>query len=196
MVRHLVLASASVRRIKLLKKFVDNLVVVSPNYVEVLLDDPVETVYRNSRGKVYSVLDSVSRDSIVIGVDTVVYHPSFGVIGKPSNLDDAREILRKLNGRIHSVYSGVYIVDKSSDRETFFYVVTHVKFHRLNHDEIEEYVASGEPLGKAGAYAIQERGMLFIEWIMGDFYNVVGLPISRLYRVLKSVYGFDLFRGK
>ena len=196
MVHHLILASSSKRRIELLKRFVKYLIVIPPRYDEVLLNDPIETIYANSRGKTYSVYDDAPGDSVIIGVDTIIHHPRYGVVGKPVDLEDARRILKLLSGNIHSVYTGVFLVDKPRKKEYFFHVVTYVKFYELSEEEIDIYLSTGEPLGKAGGYAIQENAMLFVEWIMGDFYNVIGLPIARLYRVLKSVYGIDLFRGK
>ncbi|OYT40314.1 MAG: septum formation protein Maf [Desulfurococcales archaeon ex4484_58] len=188
----LVLASQSKRRIEILKKFIYDLVIIKPEYEEALLDDPIETVYMNSRGKVYSVLNKAPPNSIVIGVDTVIYDPEHGVIGKPSSIVEARNILWKLRGKWHSVYSGVYIVRKNDQREYFFHEETRVKFRMFSHDELEKYLSTLEPLGKAGGYAIQELGSLLVEEIHGDFYNVIGLPITKLYIILKEQFGFDL----
>ncbi|MET1159654.1 MAG: Maf family protein [Thermoprotei archaeon] len=188
----IVLASSSKRRIELLRKFVSDLIVIPPSTSEIILNDPIKTVYENSKNKVLSVYDKTPHNSIIIGADTVVYNSEVGVIGKPASLAEARSILEKLRGKTHLVITGVYTLSKPDRRPYFFYEKSLVKFRDFSDEELSLYIASLEPLGKAGGYAIQGLASIFVEEIRGDFFNIVGLPISKLYRVLKRVYGIDL----
>lgn len=121
---------------------------------------------------------------VVIGADTVV---SLGdtVMGKPKDKNDAYRMLSALSGRIHSVFTGVCIV--SEKNSITFFEETKVEFYRLSDEEIYRYIESGEPMDKAGAYGIQEKGALLVKRIDGDFFNVVGLPVSRVVRELRNI---------
>lgn len=119
--------------------------------------------------------------SLVIGADTVVVLDD-QVMGKPADGDDAAAMLRQLAGRDHLVYTGVGLVQ--GRKEHSFYCCTQVTFLPLSDQEIQDYVATGEPMDKAGAYGIQGKGALLVESIQGDYYNVMGLPLSRLNREL------------
>lgn len=118
---------------------------------------------------------------IVIGADTVVAIDG-DILGKPKDKEDACCMLRRLSGREHSVFTGVTVLHGEQTKS--FCVETHVTFFPLSEEEIQRYVATGEPMDKAGAYGIQGYGSLLVEKIEGDYFNVVGLPISRLARVL------------
>ncbi len=192
--KYLVLASSSPRRIELLKKYVENLIIIKPDVEEIKLDDPYKTVYVNSRNKVENVVDKAPKNSIVIGVDTIVYLPGYGVMGKPSDFENVFEYLSRLSDKIHLVISGVYILDKTTGNNHYFHVTSYVKFSKLSREDIEWYISTREPYGKAGGYAIQGYAGVFVEWVIGDFYNVVGLPLNSIWRVLKSVFGFNLIR--
>lgn len=122
-------------------------------------------------------------NDIVLGADTTVVIDG-GVLEKPADKDDARRMLRKLSGRTHEVLTGVCL--KGKDFEDVQVETTEVRFARLSDEEIEEYVASGEPMDKAGAYGIQGMASRFSERIDGDYFNIVGLPIPRVYRMLKD----------
>ena len=125
-------------------------------------------------------------DAIVIGSDTVVVCDG-KVFGKPKSKDDAKKMLTDLSGAEHIVYTGVSIV--SSELKDVFYDATVVKFHEYDEfmkDLIDEYIASGDPFDKAGSYGIQGAGSLLIESIKGDFYSVMGLPVSRVSRSLEA----------
>jgi tetrapyrrole methylase family protein/MazG family protein len=122
-------------------------------------------------------------DCTVIGADTIVYLDG-EILGKPADKDDAFAMLRKLSGKLHRVFTGVAVISNRS-KHTFFEETT-VEFHELSDSEIAAYIDTGEPFDKAGAYGIQEKGMLLVKQIRGDFYNVMGLPISRLARVLRE----------
>ena len=192
---YLVLASSSPRRIELLRRYVDKLVVFKPGAREVVLSDPYETVLVNARNKVYTVYDKAPEKSIILGVDTIVYLPGYGVIGKPESVEKEREILDKCSDHVHMVVSGVYVVDKPLSRDYSFTVTSYVKFSKLSSGDIEWYISTREWIGKAGGYAIQGYAGVFVEWVIGDFYNIVGLPLNSIWRVLKRVYGYDLLIG-
>lgn len=123
-----------------------------------------------------------NENDIVIGADTVVALDG-KILGKPRDAADAFVTLKMLSGREHSVFTGVSVI-KGEKIETFS-VQTKVKMFELTDEEIEEYIATDEPFDKAGSYGIQGKGSLLVEKIDGDYFNVVGLPISRLNRVLK-----------
>lgn len=120
----------------------------------------------------------------VIGADTVVSVDG-DILGKPHGRRDAENMLRRLSGREHTVYTGVCI--SAHGKETVFSEATKVKFFDLSDEEISEYVASGEPMDKAGAYGIQGLGCTLIEGICGDYFNVVGLPVARTVREIKKI---------
>ncbi len=129
------------------------------------------------------------QDLLVIGADTVV---AFGsqILGKPKDEEDAKRMLRILSGNVHSVYTGVSLVfvEKSGRAgEHVFYEKTDVSFYPMTEDEIARYTATGEPMDKAGSYGIQGKCAVYIKEIIGDYYNVVGLPIGRLYQELKAL---------
>lgn len=125
-------------------------------------------------------------DEIILAADTIVVLND-EIIGKPKNREDASQILHKLSGQIHEVITGVYI--RKGEREISFSDVTEVSFHDLTSDQINFYVDKYQPYDKAGAYAIQEWiGVVGIKSISGDFYNVMGLPVSR---VVKSLRDFE-----
>lgn len=128
---------------------------------------------------------------LVIGADTVVVLDGL-ILGKPSGPEEAAGMLRTLSGRRHEVITGIAVVDASTGRTRSDAVVTEVTFAPLSEELIERYVATSEPLDKAGAYGIQGFGALLIEGIEGCYFNVVGLPLRRLAELL-SAFGFDAF---
>lgn len=125
-------------------------------------------------------------NTIVIGADTMVFYKD-KALGKPRDIGHAREMLKMLSGNSHEVYSGVSIIimkDGSIFKSISLDVSTKVEFLKLSDNEIEDYVNTGEPMDKAGAYGIQGRFGIYIKGIIGDYYNVVGLPISSIYEAL------------
>ena len=124
------------------------------------------------------------KNSIIIGADTIVAIDG-SLLGKPADNADAFSMLKRLSGRRHYVFTGVAVI-KPNEGCTTFCEKTEVEFHELSDDEINAYIATGEPFDKAGAYGIQEKGMTLIKRINGDFYNVMGLPISRVARQLRG----------
>lgn len=138
--------------------------------------------------KAIAVSKNINTDALIIGADTIVVIDG-RILGKPKDEEDARIMLTSLSGRTHSVISGVTVLDTKSAKSESFYVETEVTFFPLTDDEITNYIKSGEPMDKAGAYGIQGRGGKFVEKISGDYFNVVGLPLSKLYQVLKKEFG-------
>ena len=135
-----------------------------------------------SRGKAAPYRQLIAPDELVITADTIVYVDG-RVLGKPQDESDARRMLRLLSGRGHEVITGVTFL--TSRRERSFAVTTRVRFCKLSEEEIDYYVKSFEPMDKAGAYGIQEWiGYVGVESIEGSYFNVVGLPVQRLYREL------------
>jgi len=125
-------------------------------------------------------------EALTLGADTIVVLDG-DVLNKPADEAEARAMLRRLSGRTHTVYTGVALVHPASQREVVDYEATQVTFAPLTDAEIDAYVATGSPLDKAGAYGIQDDyGAVFIRRIEGDYYNVVGLPLHRLYRMLRN----------
>lgn len=189
----LILASSSPRRILLLKKLGLRFRVVPPSYeVEVETEDPIEYVELKALEKARAVA-RLFTEGIVIAADTVVFVDN-EILGKPRSIDEAKDFLRRLSGKTHYVATGVAVIDAATMREIVDSEVTKVKFRELSEEEIELYVKTGEPLDKAGGYAIQGLASVFIERIEGDFWNVVGLPIPLLYYILKTYFRYDLLK--
>lgn len=128
-------------------------------------------------------------DTFVIGSDTIVYKDK--IMGKPKNPEDAFLMLRSLSGSEHQVISGLSVIHTASGQAITLHDITKVWIRDLTDNEILNYIASGEPQDKAGAYAIQGLGSLFVEKIQGDYFNVVGLPVNKLYRIMQE-FGIDL----
>ncbi|MCM1226775.1 MAG: Maf family protein [Clostridium sp.] len=178
----IILASGSPRRRELLKLVEDEF--------EIRVSDADESVPENiaaeKTAKYLSMVkaNAVSRDDdeLVIGCDTVVVIDG-KVLGKPVDENDCAEMLMSLSGKIHTVYTGVSFIYAESSYS--FSVKTDVEFYSLTEKEISEYISTGEPFDKAGGYGIQGRGALFVKGIYGDYYNVVGLPVSALKRELE-----------
>lgn len=141
---------------------------------------PVDYVKRLAERKAAAVAETVE-DAIVIGADTIVVLGD-RILGKPRDAADAREMLSHLSGRTHLVYTGFTLYDRPSNLSTTEYEMTKVKFRILSAEEIAEYVDSGSPMDKAGAYGIQDDyGAVFVERIEGCYYNVVGFPLAKFF---------------
>lgn len=193
----LILASASPRRQELLRQIGLRFRVEVSDAKEITEEDgglllPSGYAMENARRKAMSVAKRFPHD-IVIGADTVVALDDDGrnvIFGKPKNEKDAERMLSTLSGRAHSVYTGLTV---AMGRQRYIDVVlTRVRFAVLDHDEIARYVATGEPMDKAGGYAIQGRAAAFIEEIKGSYSNVVGLPLNALYSLTKKA-GIHLY---
>lgn len=192
----LVLASTSPRRRELLQTLGIPFQ-VKPSGASEQIDepvDPVDYVQILARRKGREVADGLKRDPgsrLILAADTVVVLDGI-ILGKPTDADDAVHMLTRLQGRTHTVYTGVCLIDDQHEREQVGHVGTQVTLRALAPDLIARYVATGEPLDKAGAYAIQSLGVTLVERIEGDYSNVVGLPL-RLVADWLTEFGVRIF---
>lgn len=181
----LILASSSPRRVEILERAGYQFRVVPSNVDEnANIDDPSALVKQLSYSKAYEVSKRYPED-VVIGADTVVFAEG-KILGKPKDKKEAALMLKMLSAKDHNVFTGVSIVSKT--RTDSFFVKTKVRFYPLDSDFINRYVETGDPLDKAGAYGIQGPGSLLVESIEGDYFNVMGLPVSALAQKL-AAYG-------
>lgn len=199
-----ILASGSPRRRELLKMIYDEFEVITSDVDESIdMTDPSEIVKSLSGRKAKAVYDSVmsiggaettsesasgSRDDIiVIGADTIVFYDG-EVLGKPADPEEAKAMISMLSDRTHQVYTGVsiYAVKNGKESVISFSDVTDVSFYYIDKYDIADYVNSGSPLDKAGAYGIQDDFAKHVKGINGDYNNVVGLPVAKLYQTLKD----------
>ena len=184
----LFLASTSPRRAEILRAVGWPFEVRAPNIDETRAfeETPVQYVTRLARMKAAAVA-AQQPEGLVLGADTVVVVEK-EILGQPRDPEDARRMLRLLRGRWHEVLTGVGLVRAGSDGCS---IVDHessrVRFAEMSDQELEWYVGTGEPTGKAGAYAIQGRAALFIEEIQGDYFNIVGLPIRLIYELSRKM---------
>ncbi|HEX3072894.1 MAG TPA: Maf family protein [Ignavibacteriales bacterium] len=182
------LASKSPRRRKLLKLLNIKFKAISVDLDEKIKngEKPVDAVKRIASEK----LDAARlhlRKGLIITADTVVVIDG-KIIGKPKDEADAKRILRKLSGNTHEVFTGFALYNSKTGKKIVDHERTKVTFRKLDDNEIDEYIKSGSPMDKAGAYGIQDDyGAVFIEKISGCYYNVVGLPLARLYKRLKEI---------
>jgi septum formation protein len=144
---------------------------------------PATFVQRMARDKALSVATALDAPAWVLGADTVVVVDD-EILGKPRDADNAHRMLRRLSGRVHQVMTGVALIAPNRTVASLFHVVTDVEMHVLAQDQIETYVASGEPMDKAGAYAIQAGAAPFIAGVSGSYSNVVGLPLEEVCALL------------
>lgn len=183
-----ILASKSPRRVEILEKIVKEFEVVQSNFDENTIDfkgDIEKYVKDLSRNKAIEVSKRLNEPSIVIAADTVVFQDG-KVLGKPENEEDAFSMLSSLSGNTHKVYSGICLINTYDDTVVTDCDCTEVRFSELNPRQIRNYINSGEPMDKAGAYGIQGLGGAFVEGIKGCYYNVMGLPLNKLYKALEN----------
>jgi septum formation protein len=179
----LILASQSPRRAEILRTVGWAFAAVPANIDESRFADEDAVIYveRLARTKAKTVATDFPAE-LVLGADTVVVSDS-EILGQPRDDDDAKRMLRFLSGRWHEVVTGVALV-RANDEPLVRHERTRVRFAEMSTDQINWYVATGEPRGKAGAYAIQGQGALFIEAIEGDYFNVVGLPVRLVFEMM------------
>ena len=198
----MILASASPRRKELLEQIGAEFVICPAKGEEVITEtDPSAVVMELSRQKAEEVAYGVliyneqhadlatPQDILVIGADTVVAYEN-QILGKPKDEEDARRMLTMLSGKTHSVYTGVtfvFIDKEGRTGEHCFFEKTDVCMYPLEEEEIDRYIESGDPMDKAGSYGIQGRFAIHIKEIRGDYNNVVGLPVARLYQELQKL---------
>lgn len=180
-----VLASESARRVDLLRQAGYDFETLKSGFPEVTLEDPRKTVEANARGKALVVSDG---DAVVLAADTVVYVSGLpageGVLGQAKDEDEVRRMLTILKGCTHEVHTGVAVA--RGGEISVGHAVTNVRMRGLVDEEVKAYAKLGEGVGKAGGYAIQGQAAMFIEWIGGDYTNVVGLPLALTARMLRD----------
>jgi septum formation protein len=202
--RKIVLASGSPRRKELLEKIGVEFTVDPSDYPE----DWQSTIQINKDLGIALIPEKLAQsisirkaaavapkypNAIIIAADTLGVLRG-KVIGKPRTPDEARQMLQALSGKSHRVVTAFTILDSKNNKMVTRAVVTRVYFKKLDHAEIDNYVKTGEPLDKAGAYAIQGKGSIFVEKIDGDYYNVMGLPLNSLSESLKE-FGVQILQG-
>ena len=184
----LILASSSPRRAEILTAVGWPFTAVTAGIDETRRpsEQPVEYVQRLAKEKAEAVASSLE-SGLVLGADTTVVVEET-LLGQPHDQDDARRMLRLLSGKWHEVLTGVAIV-RLSEESKVDYETTRVRFAEMSEKEIDWYISTGEPTGKAGAYAVQGAAALFIEEIQGDYFNIVGLPIRLVFEMVKAMSG-------
>ena len=189
-----ILASGSPRRKELLELLKIKFDIIKSNADESSVDNslsPEVYVQHLAMLKACDVAKSIKSEKLVIGADTVVeYNGKF--LGKPSSHEDAYKMLSLLSGNHHCVYTGICVMNSKTAEMTSTYERTEVIFRKIEHNEIMNYIKTKEPFDKAGAYAIQGLAGVFIKGIVGDYNNVVGLPVYKLAKVLKEDFGYDV----
>ena len=182
--KRLILASNSPRRIVLLKSLGYHFDIVPPGIVEGIHDNvlPTELVQKLAFLKASDVARRVC-DAVIVSADTIIVHEK-SILGKPKDVSDARRILSILSNSEHDVISGVCVMASPSRKKMLRIERTHIKMKYIKDEEIDRYILTGEPMDKAGAYAIQGEGRKFIEKIDGSYSNAVGLPLELLQEML------------
>lgn len=197
----LILASQSPRRIQLLKEAGADFEVFVPNVHEIKKskETPAAMVARLARTKADAACAQIQINgpTLIISADTTVVHPSKAqVLGKPASVEHAERILKQIAGKTHTVLTGyclLFVQPGKRDVRKVRVVRTQVKMRKLGRDAIRRYIATGEPMDKAGAYAAQGLGMSLIESLKGSYSNVVGLPICEVVSDLEKMIGFQLY---
>ena len=181
----LILASASPRRRELLRYITEDFTVRVSHAEETTPEGltPEETVQYLAGLKAAAVFTG-DPEEVIVASDTIVVIDG-RILGKPHSEEEARAMLRTLSGRTHTVFTGVCV--KTAAAERVFAERSEVTFYPLSDGEIRDYVATGEPMDKAGSYGIQGKGSLLVKKIDGDFYNVMGLPVAALSRALREL---------
>lgn len=184
-----ILASASERRQELLNRILSDFDIVVSNFDEDSVKKGInieEYVIEIAEGKAKDVAKNINKGAIIIAADTIVTLDN-KILGKPNDENHAFEMLKLLSGRDHRVYSAVVVMNTHNGKFEKQCIYTEVKFSDITDEEIKEYIKTGEPLDKAGAYGIQGYGGVFVEKINGCYYNVVGLPLNILNKMIKNV---------
>lgn len=183
---NIILASGSPRRKEILEMLGTENLIVRPAKGEERAPEgagPGEIVEALASAKAEEIARGAAADDAVIAADTIVWFRD-RVFGKPHSVSEAVEMLEALSGNFHEVYTGVAVI--RNGKLSVEHEVTRVFFREMTPSEIEAYVATGEPMDKAGAYGAQGKGSMFVERIEGDFFNVMGLPVCRLGRMLEK----------
>ena len=190
-----ILASASPRRKEILQNTKLNFDIQKSDIEEVILENesPEDMVVRLAYEKAFDVAKR-NTDRLVIGADTIVALDN-EVLGKPKDQNEAYQMIKRLSNKTHKVITGISLINLKENKIIKDYVVSFVTFKYLSEDSIKDYINTNESLDKAGAYGIQGYGALLVKNIQGDYFNIVGLPISRLSDLLKNHFDINLFYG-
>ncbi len=186
--KKVILASGSPRRKEILSTYLEDYEIIVSNLDEVHGEDPFTTVAALSFEKCIDVVEKIE-EGVVISADTIVYKGE--ILGKPKDEEDAFKMLQSLRNTEHYVYTGICVMEKDTLKKRVEVVKTKVFMKDYSDEDIRRYIESKEPFGKAGAYAIQGLGGLLVDSIEGDYLNIVGLPITKLYEMLKE-FGINL----
>ena len=186
----LILASASPRRKKLLEQLGLDFIVQASDVDESFeAGTPPDSIVRTLAQTKAEAISQQYSDALVLAADTIVVLED-DILGKPTGNREAAQMLTRLSGKTHTVFTGIALIHRPTSRTITAFESTRVTFAPMTQDEIQQYVATGSPLDKAGAYGIQDdQGALYIERIEGDYYNVVGLPVHRLYKTVCEYFG-------
>ena len=175
--KHIILASASPRRKKILELADLEFDVMPSDAQEITTKTaPNEVVMELASIKAKDIYKKSEKQSMIVGADTVVAYQG-QILGKPTDEADAKRMLTMLSGQTHEVYTGVCVIEDGKTKT--FYEETKVTFYEISDEQIDYYIKTGEPMDKAGSYGIQGKAAVFIKGIEGDYYNVVGFPIAR-----------------
>lgn len=190
---NIILASASPRRKEILENANVKFKIMASSIEELTLDSesPCQMVMRLAFEKGIDIA-SRQKSDLVISADTIVVLDNT-ILGKPKDEIEARKMITSLSGRTHQVITGISLINLDNNKKIIDYVISNVKFKNLSEEDINDYIRTRESLDKAGAYGIQGYGALLVEEIQGDYFNIVGLPISRLSDLLKKHFNINLF---
>ena len=179
---NIILASKSSRRKHLLSRILNNFKVIDSKLDEskVKIDKPSKYCKKLAQLKARKIAQNHTND-IIIGADTIVYLKK-KILGKPKDYNEAFNMLKKLSGQTHTVYTGVSILSINQNLNINFSKKTNVTFYEISDNQIDWYITNNNPYDKAGSYGIQDGSQLFVKSINGNYENVIGLPISKIYR--------------
>ncbi|WP_300276803.1 Maf family protein [Peptacetobacter sp.] len=189
----IILASGSPRRKEILENMNLKFDIIKSSIEETIIENenPKDLVKRLSYEKAFDVAKK-NKGSIVIGSDTIVVLEN-QILGKPNDKKEAFEMLKNMSGKEHSVITGISMIYLDENKEIKDFCVSKVKFKELSDKDINAYIETGEYKDKAGAYGIQGIGSILVEYIKGDYFNIVGFPISYASEIFKNEFGINLF---
>ena len=190
--KKIILASKSPRRIEMLKRYVNDIMIYSPDTKEIVnsFDKPETSVMKVAFEKAINAYSDCEEKGLIIAADTVVYLDK--IMGKPKDEKEAFEMLKALSGKSHYVFTGICIIDSIESKKIVDYEKTKVVFNDLTHDFIKRYLNTKEYIDKAGAYGIQGYGELLVKEIHGCYNNVKGLPITKLNTLMTKHFSQNL----
>lgn len=190
--KKIILASKSPRRIEMLKRYVNDIIIYSPDTNETVnsFEKPGTSVMKIAFEKALKAYSDFSEKGLIIAADTIVYLDK--IMGKPKNEQEAFDMLKALSGKTHHVFTGICIIDTLEHKKIVDYENTCVVFNELSDDFIKRYLRTNEYIDKAGAYGIQGYGELLVKEIHGCYNNVKGLPIAKLNNLLTKHFSQNL----